>query len=102
MGKDLYFGIWKHYVALSKGIESNWGTLDLASSMAMFRDVYKGKNDLIFFLMQKMNAYSSMHQWVAYPKTGDMLICFANKDKIASYNPVHEFNLFELLETEPP
>ncbi len=102
MGKDFYFGIWKHYVALSKGIESNWGTLNLTSSMTMFRDVYKGKTDFIFFLMQKMNSHLSMHQWAAYPKTGDMLICFASKDKIASYNPVHKFNLFELLDAEPP
>jgi hypothetical protein len=52
--------------------------------------------------MQKMNAFSPMHQWVACPKTGDMLICFASKDRIASINPVHHFNLFKLLESEPP
>jgi hypothetical protein len=102
MGKNAYFGIWKHYAALSKGIESKWGTFDLTSSMTMFRDVYKGKTDFIFFLMQKRNGFLSMHQWAANPKTGDLLICFASKDKTAPYNPVHKFNLFELLDAEPP
>jgi len=101
IGKHSYFCIWKHYVALSKGIENNWGSLDLVNSMTMLQDVYKGKTDFIFFFMQKINAFLSMHQWTAYPKTGDMLICFASKDKIASYNNVHKFNLFELLESEP-
>jgi hypothetical protein len=102
IGKDIYFGTWKHYVSISKGIEKYWGSLDLNNSMALLRDCYTGKYDIFFYIMQKMNAFSPMHQWVACPKTGDMLICFASKDRIASINPVHHFNLFKLLESEPP
>jgi len=102
LGKDSYFGIWKHYVSLSKGIERYRGSLDLNNSMTLLRDCYTGKYDLFFYIMQKMNAFSPMHQWVACPTTGDMLICFASKDAIASVNPVHHFNLFNLLESEPP
>jgi hypothetical protein len=102
IGKDIYFGIWKHYVSISKGIEKYWGSLDLNNSMRLLRDCYTGKYDMFFYIMQKMNAFSPMHQWVASPTTGDMLICFASKDRIASINPVHHFNLFKLLESEPP
>jgi hypothetical protein len=102
LGKDMYFGIWKHYVSLSKGIERYWGSLDLNTSMMVLRECYTGKYDKFFYLMQKINAFSPMHQWVACPKTGDMLICFANNDRIASLNPVHHFNLFTLLASKPP
>jgi len=101
-GRDPYFGIWKHYVALSKGIENNWGAMDINTTMEMYREVYQGKTDIIFSLMMKIDWYMPIHQWVARPKTGDMAICFASQDKIASYNPVHYFNLFKLLEAEPP
>lgn len=102
LGKDMYFGNWKHYVSISRGIEKYWGSIDLDTSMTILRDSYNGKYDLFFFIMQKMNTFSPMHQWVANPKTGDMLICFASRDIIASVNPIHHFNLFELQESEPP
>ena len=70
--------------------------------MKLIRDCYTGKYDLFFYIMQKMDAFSPMHQWVACPKTGDMLICFASKDRIASVNPVYHFNLFSLIESELP
>ena len=101
-GQDSYFAIWKHYVALSKGIERVWGTMDVNNTMMMFQDFYRGNNDVLFFLLQKLYFYMPIQQWVACPQTGDMAICFASRDKIASYNPVHYFNLFELLEAEPP
>jgi len=100
--KDIYFGIWKHYVSLSRGIEKYWGSLNLNNSMKLLRDCYNGKYDMFFCMMQKKNAFTPMHQWVACPKTGDMLICFASKDRIASINPIHHFNIFELLDSEPP
>jgi len=102
LGKDIYFGIWKHYVSISKGIEKYLGSLDLNNSMKLLRDCYNGKYDRFFYIMQKMNAFLPMHQWVACPKTGDMLICFASKDRVASINPVHHFNLFTLLGSVPP
>lgn len=100
--QDYYFVMWKHYDALRKGIEGVMGIMDVNNTMTMLQDVYCGKNDVIFFLLQKIHMYMPIHQWVVCPKTGDMTICFASRDKIASYNPVHYFNLFDLLESEPP
>jgi hypothetical protein len=101
-GQDFYFGIWKHYVALSKGIESIWGAMNVSNTMAMFQGFYRGNNDVIFFLLQKAHSYQAIQQWVACPKTGELALCLASQDKIASYNPVHSFNLFDLLNEEPP
>jgi hypothetical protein len=43
-----------------------------------------------------------MHQWVACPKTGEIVVSFASAKKNAHQNPVYYFNLFELLNSEPP
>lgn len=98
IGRSPYFGIYRHYISLSKGIEKYWGSLDLNNSMKLLRACYNGEYDLFFYLMQKFNSFSPMHQWVANPKTGDFLICFADDSNIASVNPIHHFNLFELLD----
>ena len=71
--------------------------------MNMLRDVYLGKTDSMYHLLQIfIFPPQPIHQWVACPASGDMLICFADGIKIASENPVHHFNLFELLNSEPP
>ena len=93
---------WLHYKSLSKGLEKHWGKLDLNNTMSMFRDVYKGKTNIVFFLIQKLEMYTTLHQWVACPETGDFVISFASCDKNAFDNPIHYFNLFELLTSEKP
>jgi hypothetical protein len=52
--------------------------------------------------MQKLNFYTSGHQWVACPKTGDILISIGTHENHAYKNPVHRFNLFDLLNSQPP
>lgn len=93
---------WMHYNALSKEIKKLWGSIELNNSMDMIREIYRGKTDFRFFIVQKLGTYVPLHQWVTCPKTGDMLICFADADKDAHKNPVYSFNLFELLDSEPP
>ena len=93
---------WLHYRALSKEIEKLWGNIELNNSMDMLRKVYLGKTDIRFFIVQRLETYVALHQWVACPETGDILISFASVDKNAHENPVHYFNLFELLNSEPP
>ncbi|RLF42204.1 MAG: hypothetical protein DRN12_01025 [Thermoplasmata archaeon] len=88
---------WIHYRALSEGIESKLGMLDLNSSMTVARELYQGKIDRFFSLLVELGFYSTLHQWVACPETGDILISFATRDKDAYENPVHHFNLFSLL-----
>jgi hypothetical protein len=101
--RNSYFLIWNHYKALSKGIEQYWGSLDLNSTMSMLREVYSGKTDMIYNLLSTfIFPPQPIHQWVASPLSGDMLVSFANPTEIASKCPVYRVNLFELLNSEPP
>jgi hypothetical protein len=107
LGKNEYYPMWKHYQALSRSIEQNWGTLDLPSALSLVRDTYSGRTDLIIFLVQNFGLINriatrygylqSVNQWVAYPETGDILISFADADKNAWENEIHSYNFYELL-----
>jgi len=99
---DVYFFEWQHYKTLSKGIKSNHGTLDLDNTIDMVRDVYSGKGNIIFRYFQNRGGKEPMHQWVANPKTGDFLVSFASVGKCAHEAPVHSFNFYDLLLSEPP
>jgi hypothetical protein len=108
--KDTYFVEYYHYKALSEGMQKQWGTLDLNSAMSILRDVYTYNTDVmwwkivdkIFDVVYRLDIFFALHQWVACPETGDLLISFANHDEKACACPVHYFNMFELLEAEPP
>lgn len=100
--KNLYYGIWMQYKAISDEIEKQYGFLNLSNTMELIRDVYAGNTNFIFRYVQKRRYYESRHLWVTCPKTGDILICFGDNIKKAYENPVHYFNLFELLNSEPP
>ena len=91
-----------HYIALSKGIEQEWGTLDLNTTMGLLRDVYKGKTDFRFFLLQKTHWYKTQYQWVLCSLTGELLLSFATHTTNAYDAEVHELNAYELLTEDPP
>ncbi|HEC81019.1 MAG TPA: hypothetical protein ENI42_01145 [Thermoplasmatales archaeon] len=95
--KILAFIPWTHYRALSDEIEDKWGGIGLNESMAIAEALYHGETDFVFSLMMKMKLYTTLHQWVACPESGDMLISFATADQQAHENKVYSFNLFELL-----
>jgi len=101
-GKNGAFGCWNFYRTISQAIERRAGKLDLAGTMNMIRDIYKGKTDLLFFIIQKIGFVNSVHQWVACPETGDLAIAFAKGNVFAFKNPVHYFNLFDELTETPP
>ncbi|HHH84122.1 MAG TPA: hypothetical protein ENL29_01495 [Thermoplasmatales archaeon] len=42
------------------------------------------------------------NMWVSCPKTGDIVVSFAERDRIAFDTPTHYFNLYRLLNEEPP
>jgi hypothetical protein len=92
---------WMHYIAISKGIKSQWGNLDLNNTMTILRDIYLGKTDIRFFIMQKLGIYSTPYQWVMSPETGDFVLSFATRDKNAFENTVNYFNFYKLLEKIP-
>jgi hypothetical protein len=108
--KDTYFVEYYHYVALSEGMQKQWGNLDLNTTMSILRDVYNYNTDVIWFkIMDKIfeivydwDIYTSWHQWIACPETGDFVVSFANANNKACENPVHYFNFYELLKAGPP
>jgi len=102
LGKNGAYGLWTFYRVISQAAEKRAGTLDLTSTMNMIRDIYKGKTDLFFFVIQKIGFVYSVHQWVACPETGDLAIAFAKGNVFAFKNPVHYFNLYDELSESPP
>jgi hypothetical protein len=103
---DVFFAVWRSYKVVSNGIEKKLGSMDLNSTMNMIRDCYSGKTDillrLIVILAEGTSFNRAWNMWVACPETGDMVVCFATRDKIAFCNPVHYFNFYELLSAIPP
>lgn len=100
---DIFFAVWRSYRAISKDLDNNWGTLNLDSTMNLIRSGYSGKTDpllrLIVFLAEGTSFNRAWNIWVADPITGDILVCFAEDDKIAFESPIHHFNMFELFNT---
>ena len=105
-GIEFFFAIWKSYQVMSKHIENNLGNMDINTTMDMFRTGYSGRTSLIFYIIIRLAAGTSFTRswnlWVADPISGDMAVCFASRDNVAYKNPVHHFNLFSLLNSEPP
>ena len=99
-----WFTPWRFYRTLSLEIEELWNNLDLNITMNMLRSIYRGETDIILDLYEKigLNPFYACRQWVACPETGDIAISFAKGEKYAQYGDIHHFNLFELLESEPP
>lgn len=103
---DPFFAIWKSYQVMSDNIEKNLGVMDLNSTMNMFRTVYSGRTDLLFYIIIKLAFGTSFNRswniWVADPLSGDMAVCFSSKNKLAYKNTIHHFNLHSLLNSQPP
>jgi hypothetical protein len=91
-------GPWVHYTAISKGIGSEWGNLDLNKTMNVLRNIYRGKTDIRYFILHILGGGKTPYQLVSCPETGEFVVSFATRNKNAYENPTHYFNLFELLE----
>ncbi|MCD6330709.1 MAG: hypothetical protein J7L80_00730 [Thermoplasmata archaeon] len=103
--KDPFFAIWRSYKVVSMAIEKNWGSFELNNTMELMQKVYRGDTDLLLKLLIKLAEGTSFNRawnmWIACPSTGDMVVSFAERNKIAFDTPYHYFNLFKLLEEEP-
>lgn len=89
---------WIHYQTISEQILQYHGNLDLNTTMKMTRDIYQGRTNILFKFLLLSGLYVTLNQWVACPETGDIAVSFADKMHNAYEQPIHHFNLFELLE----
>ena len=100
---DLIYPIWRNYKIISREIEKKWGKLDIDNSLSIIRDTYNGKTDFLLKIMGRLGKdhgfLVTWNQWAACPETGDIFVSFASHDKYASQNPIHHFNLYELINT---
>jgi len=94
-------GTWLHYMAISKGIQSEIGNLDLNKTMNVLRDIYLGKTDIRFKILQILGSYSTPYQWVMCPETGEFVLSFADRNNNAFQNPINYFNFYQLLNSTP-
>ena len=103
---DVFFAVWRSYKVVSEGVERNYGSMDLNSTMTMMRACYSGKTDfllhLIVILAEGTSFNRAWNMWVAEPETGDIVMCFAQGKNIAFQNPVYYFNFYTLLHETPP
>jgi hypothetical protein len=102
--KSYMFIGWTHYKALSKEIEKRYGNLDLNETMSLLRDEYVGNTDIFMKITRDFNLgfLHCLCQWVCSPENGDIVISFARNNTLACYNQVYYFNLFNLINSEPP
>ncbi|HHF56417.1 MAG TPA: hypothetical protein ENL42_05850 [Thermoplasmatales archaeon] len=104
--KDPFFAIWRSYKAVSEAIEANYGKLNLNGTMELMQHVYRGDTDILLKIIIKLAEGTSFNRawnmWVACPENGDMVVSFAERDKIAFDTPYHYFNFYMLLEEKPP
>jgi hypothetical protein len=98
LGKNKYFPMWRHYRALSIGIEHHWGNLDSNSMIEILRDTYNGRIDFLFFIATSLRIVEVWHQWVVCPETGDMWFTLAGDGKSSFKNEVHHVNLYDFIE----
>lgn len=98
LGKNYFFPNWRHYRALSIGIEKGWGNLDSNSMMNILKNTYNGKIDFLFFIATSLRILETWNQWVACPETGDMWFTLAGDGKSAFKNEVHHVNFYDFLE----
>lgn len=103
MGTSNMIFPWTHYRALSQQIEKYYGTLDVNSTMNALREEYSGESDFLWYLATHLYGVGScLCQWVVCPETGELAVSFSRSATWACYEPVHYFNIFELMEAEPP
>jgi len=91
----------KHYQVLNDAIRRENGKFTANTTMDMMRAVYQGKTNLFYHLLQTALASQGYRdtwiQWVICPQTGEVLLSFSHNGTSAYVNPVHHFNIYELM-----
>lgn len=99
------FGVYSRYCryqSTSIGIQQNWGKIDLKNAMEIAKKMYLGGYFLPWKLLCiKLKSFETWWIWAVSGKTGDLLISYMTPENPAYKNPSYQFNLFELLESQP-
>ncbi|MEF8848438.1 MAG: C45 family peptidase [Candidatus Thermoplasmatota archaeon] len=96
-----HYGEILHFNVMSRAIEDRWGNLGLNSSMEMMRSVYRGETNFFYGSLKRFipSLYvQTWNQWTFCPETGELVVSFSDRRKTAFLNPVHYFNLYELMD----
>ena len=81
--------------------DDDWHTRLLAA-IALSERLEDPRAILRLYEMAGIEHFPSHHQWVVCPETGDIIVSFADGEQQAQYNNLHYFNVYELIEAEPP
>lgn len=94
-----YYYTLLHFRVLSKEIEKNWGDFDHNLSMNVLRNVYSGKTNLVYGIINRLGgAYKNSWSQISYcPETGDFLLSFAIDGETAFKQKIHRFNFDDLI-----
>jgi hypothetical protein len=101
-----FFAVYQLYQSVSKQIYLSWGTLDLNTTKTVLQNGYQAQDAPLLRLIEILGKGTGMaeawNQWVVCPATGDMVVSFAIHDQLAYKTEPHYFNLFDLLNIDPP
>jgi len=94
-----YYYTLLHFKVLSKEVEKNWGDFDHNLSMNVLRNVYSGKTNLFYGIINRLGgSYKNSWSQIAYcPETGDFLLSFAIEGETAFKQKIHRFNFDDLI-----
>jgi len=92
-------GSWIHYDVLSRELEQMHGNINNHNALDILKRVYTGKTDIRYAIVTNLfnTGLDPWHQWTANPKTGDIMISFAQGKTTADRTSIHTFNLYELI-----
>jgi Acyl-coenzyme A:6-aminopenicillanic acid acyl-transferase len=101
-----FFAVYQLYSSVSNEINTSWGTMDLNGTMQVLQNGYRAQGAPLLRLIELLGKGTGMaeawNQWVACPATGDMVVSFATHDQMAYKTEPHYFNLYQLLQEQPP
>lgn len=103
---NFFFAVFRLYTSVSQEISQREGMLDVNQTMAALQEGYQAKNNLLLRLIERLGRGTGMaeswNQWSSCPASGDMVVSFASRSQYAYENQSQFFNLYNLLESEPP
>lgn len=101
-----FFAVYQLYSSVSKEINISWGNMDLNGTMQVLQNGYRADHNFLLRLIEILGKGTGMaeawNQWTTCPDTGDMVVSFATHDQMAFKTESHYFNLYQLLQEQPP